>query len=240
MIKFSLLYFHTIHTRETRQDRRGKKRSEVWVGEKYYARLQSFRGLDETTTTAKRKENLCTILILIVWRWHRWRIICCCGDCHGVGEKITSWKLFHRRTAYDVIGLLRWLWRRRLFCQRVLIAKLLESKLILTFPLCSAVLVPSIGRKRRWWVSNNSWKVTHSRSHHVLTCVSDRLNWLATSPRSATDKYFWHRNFLSRNASCEWVNAVRRRRLRFIGIFDEPKSDLKACCWSDWGWWMLV
>lgn len=52
-------------------------------------------------------------------------------------------------------------------------------------------------------------------SYHVFTCVSDRFSWLATSARSATDKYFWHRNFRSRKASCECVNAVRRRRFRF-------------------------
>lgn len=65
-------------------------------------------------------------------------------------------------------------------------------------------------------------------SYHVFTCVSDKLSWLATSPRSATDKYFWHRNFRSRKASCEWVNAVLLRRFLFKGPL-LPSSDGK--CW---------
>lgn len=48
--------------------------------------------------------------------------------------------------------------------------------------------------------------------YQVLTCVSDKERASATSLRSATLRYFWHRNFLSRYASCAWVNAVLLRR----------------------------
>lgn len=48
--------------------------------------------------------------------------------------------------------------------------------------------------------------------YHVFTWVSDKFKASATSLRSATDKYFWHRNLRSKYASCEWVKAVRRRR----------------------------
>lgn len=79
--------------------------------------------------------------------------------------------------------------------------------------------------------------IQHLNSYHVFTCVSDKLSWLATSPRSATDKYFWHRNFLSRKASCEWVNAVRLRRLRFNDPL-LPNKDAKG--WeSCWVWCMF-
>ncbi|RVE39836.1 hypothetical protein evm_015514 [Chilo suppressalis] len=38
-------------------------------------------------------------------------------------------------------------------------------------------------------------------AHEVLTCVSLRLGASATSPRSATLRYFWQRNLRSRYAS---------------------------------------
>lgn len=71
------------------------------------------------------------------------------------------------------------------------------------------------------------------RSYQVLTCVSDKLSWFATSTRSATDKYFWHRNFLSRKASCEWVNAVLRRLFRFMAPVLLPSNAANggdSCC----------
>lgn len=69
-------------------------------------------------------------------------------------------------------------------------------------------------------------------SHQVFTWVSDKFNWFATSPRSATDRYFWHRNFLSRKASCEWVNAVLRRRFRLeapLLLSNDEKAGVSCC-----------
>lgn len=58
----------------------------------------------------------------------------------------------------------------------------------------------------------HSWIAYRRFWYHVFTWVSLKFNASATSLRSATDKYFWHRNFRSKYANCECVNAVRRRR----------------------------
>lgn len=161
-------------------------------------------------------------------------MIICCSHC--AWEEVTSWEFFGQwRATNDIIRLMlcRWIFR-----EGILIAKLFKTKLILTFPFRATVLIPSMS-KREKNLANFLWKIHVFHTCHVFTCVSDKFNWLATSPRSATDKYFWHRNFLSRKASCEWVKAVRLRRLRFIGIFDELNKDLKFCESDCDGLWML-
>lgn len=185
--------------------------------------------------------NLWAILLLIEW-WQG------CGiGWHRRGYKITSWIFFvdiWDGRAANVNFFLLVLLNLLIFCQRILIAKLFESKLILSLPFCSSVLIPWRDNWRRFVkvrierflikLSKETPKITHQ----VLTWVSDKFSWLATSPRSATDKYFWQRNFLSRKASCEWVKAVRRRRLRFKAPL-LPIKDGKRCCDSCWGWCMF-
>lgn len=92
------------------------------------------------------------------------------------------------------------------FLYRCLVPQLLKSELVLALPLRPA-------SRKRWNNATIIDRLNYRRFwYQVFTCVSDRLSASATSLRSATDRYFWHRNFRSRYASCAWVNAVRRRR----------------------------
>lgn len=148
--------------------------------------------------------NLWAILLLIERR-QGIRV----GD--GWREKITRRIFFGEIRDGRATDVDFFLLRGRFFCQWILVAKLFESKLILSLPFRSAILIPCWENEK----FNRIYELWKIYSYHVFTCVSDKFNWLATSPRSATDKYFWQRNFRSRKASCECVNAVLRRRFRF-------------------------
>lgn len=73
---------------------------------------------------------------------------------------------------------------------------------------------------------NFHWRVVLLRRSYLLfwyqvfTWVSDRFKVSATSLRSATLKYFWQRNFLSKYANWACVKAVRRR-LGFRPLFSK-------------------
>ena len=64
--------------------------------------------------------------------------------------------------------------------------------------------------------------------YQVLTCVSVRLRASATSALSATLRYFWHLNFLSKYCNCACVKAVRRRRGFFIFVNTVPNTAWSA------------
>ncbi len=77
--------------------------------------------------------------------------------------------------------------------------------------------------------------------YQVLTCVSVRLRASATSALSATLKYFWHLNFLSRYCNWACVNAVRLRRGFFILVnvatfWTAPGELLCLLTGSLWSW----
>lgn len=122
--------------------------------------------------------------------------------------------------------------RYHLFVHWRLMPQLFQSQLVLSFPF------RSIYMENRWRFSYIDWKTNEKKQkyfdssyrrfwYHVLTCVSLKFSASATSLRSATDKYFWHRNFRSRYASCECVNAVRRRR-GFRPTFNAWNPDLRS------------
>lgn len=61
-------------------------------------------------------------------------------------------------------------------------------------------------------VINKLMQIMRHFTYQHFTWASDRLSMSATWLLSDNVRYFWHRNFDSRNASCERENAVRRRR----------------------------
>ena len=196
------------------------------------------------------------------------------GRCEVKGHGVRRWWLGHKQICCRFLrrGFCRsWWWcycgwaRLSLFLLKL---KLLKPHLVLTFPFCSvlqqekemillsfSLLIPdkflraicqACEKYLRFW-------------YQVLTCVSDSLSASATSERSETERYFWTRNFRSKNANWECVNAVRRRR----GFFP-PWCWTTCSCWSsssrsnlstsmsqfllvcfeqsradDWWWWHL-
>jgi len=84
---------------------------------------------------------------------------------------------------------------------------------------CCTVCQPNAAARRRRDAYLRFW-------YQVFTWVSDRFRASATSLRSATDKYFWQRNFRSKYASCACVKAVLLRRgLRpFVPTLPSPPS----------------
>ena len=65
--------------------------------------------------------------------------------------------------------------------------------------------------------------------YHVLIWVSFKFRRSAKVPLSATLRYFWHKNFRSKTASCVCVKVVRLRRGR-LGLIGSVAGRGASVC----------